>query len=553
MAACLVFASTVFFAALCISEAGQERDVTLVGECQGSGACEADDVEELAALQVAQVSRTEREFPDPCDGDLQYMECGTACEDICGQPRPQFCIEKCVRGCQCPPGQWRDGNTCHEKCPHDSVPCDCTANSTSGWNHVAYNGCADHFGDGGHPWCYLLGGISCLHGEMPANPSEVYPGATWRDCNPTQVCIHSSQQLCRQMCVVPTCPFGMCARRIGSCCDFECAQDIVFGRPLTLNGETLLAEPKVLLVSEGPDSNPQSDGWGFPSSDLGLMSLSALPGRAKILPEELQQEALRSFGLDANPFPETSGTLAMEPQLPRLLAAAQAGLANADPEEREHWRAAGLAEHASVGSFAKLCLELLVMGAPPRLLRHAIKAQEEELVHAHVSLGLLRGLNENVQSSLFPGSLRGTDLTDAAGASAIERLDLPEHNLEVRRDPTALWTAAIEEGLLGEGRAALRLFKHSLLTLHSEGKDKVEESSDVDSASTAAAAPPTRQSSTDRHAVAQLTWAIAQDEARHAALAMEIVEWLQETGRSAQRPLPNVQVGAGTVVVQQDS
>lgn len=294
----------------------------------------------------------------------------------------------------------------------------------------------------------------------------------------------------------------------------DCQPQPVPGRPLSLNGVTLLATTNVVPASE---TAAKADGWGFATSDLGHSLLSQARGRAKDMPAELLKEALRGAGLTENPFPETTGTLAMESRLPEVLMAAQAELANADPKEREHWRIAGLAEHASVGSFAKLCLELLVAGAPPRLLRHAIKAQEEELVHAHLSLGLLRGTKGNLRAS------------SAEGESGIESLDLPEHNIEVKRDLAALRSAAIEEGLMGEGRAALQLFQRSLEALHGDGKEP----------------------SAGQRALAELAWAIGHDEAHHAALAMEIVEWLHEATKGP--PLPKVDVSAGTVLVQETS
>ena len=57
-----------------------------------------------------------------CAGELQYTECGTACEPACDQPPVDICIEMCVAGCQCPPGQTRlsSGSTqCVSKCAAD--------------------------------------------------------------------------------------------------------------------------------------------------------------------------------------------------------------------------------------------------------------------------------------------------------------------------------------------------------------------------------------------------------------------------------------------------
>ena len=377
-----------------------------------------------------------------------------------------------------------------------SSPCDCTTEWMSGHVHVGLNGCAAHNHDG-QMWCYVVGGRNCWQ----ATRSERFPGAYYiTGCTP------SIQSTPKQ----------------------------VLGRPLTLNGKTLLA-----AATATREFKDLADGWGFPASNLGHPMLSAVSGRAARMPQELLEEALRGFGA-GNPFPEATGTLAMESQLPHMLAVAQAELASAGPEEREHWKEAGLAEHASVGSFAKLCLELLVAGAPPRLLRRAIKAQEEELVHAHLSLGLLRGANHELQSPSVFKSLRG-DLanatqTDGHGGFAIERLDLPEHSFEVRRDLVALRNAAIEEGLIGEGRAALRLFQRSLETLHGQSEGKLDGREVL---------------SEGRRALAKIVWAIANDEARHAALAMETIEWLSGRDSRPQAQLPKVQISSGTVVVQE--
>ncbi|CAE7196649.1 unnamed protein product [Symbiodinium natans] len=377
-----------------------------------------------------------------------------------------------------------------------SSPCDCTTEWMSGHVHVGLNGCAAHNHDG-EMWCYVVGGRNCWQ----ARKSARFPGAFF-----ISGCTPSTQSTPKQ----------------------------VLGRPLTLNGKTLLA-----AATATREVKDLADGWGFPASNLGHPMLSAVSGRAAHMPQELLEEALRGFGA-GNPFPEATGTLAMESQLPHMLAVAQAELASAGPEEREHWKEAGLAEHASVGSFAKLCLELLVAGAPPRLLRRAIKAQEEELVHAHLSLGLLRGANHELQSPSVFKSLRG-DLANATqadghGGFAIERLDLPEHSFEVRRDFVALRNAAIEEGLIGEGRAALRLFQRSLETLHGQSEGKLDGREVL---------------SEGRRALAKIVWAIANDEARHAALAMETIEWLSGRDSRPQAQLPKVQISQGTVVVQE--
>ncbi len=44
---------------------------------------------------------------EDCGGQV-WNSCGTSCPDICGKPRPEACIENCVRGYQCPIGQCFD-------------------------------------------------------------------------------------------------------------------------------------------------------------------------------------------------------------------------------------------------------------------------------------------------------------------------------------------------------------------------------------------------------------------------------------------------------------
>ncbi len=69
----------------------------------------------------------------------------------------------------------------------------------------------------------------------------------------------------------------------------------------------------------------------------------------------------------------------------------------ADPAARRaavnHWRAAALAEHASVAAFARFTLQLLSLGAPPDLLREAQRACADEIRHAQLCFGLASALD----------------------------------------------------------------------------------------------------------------------------------------------------------------
>ena len=62
------------------------------------------------------------------------------------------------------------------------------------------------------------------------------------------------------------------------------------------------------------------------------------------------------------------------------------------------WRENGRTEHASVAAFAKLTLDLLALGAPPRLLRDAQRDADDEIRHAELCFSLARGLDGEARS-----------------------------------------------------------------------------------------------------------------------------------------------------------
>lgn len=258
-----------------------------------------------------------------------------------------------------------------------------------------------------------------------------------------------------------------------NCCE-SCGPYI----PVPLPGRPYMVEGEGLQAQVQPSTG---SGWRFEGTDLG--TASRLHGEVSLV----QRLEAASFGGHAK-LPSGQGTLALEPRLAELLPLAQEELRSLPAEELASWHAAGLAEHAAVGAFAKLCLEMLVAGAPPRLVRLATKAQEEEVLHAQICLAL--------------------------GGTGESRLNFPAHTVEIRKDLAAMRTAAIDEGLKGEGHAALRLFE--------------------------------RAKANGETALGQLALAMAQDEARHAELAEETLAWIQEeTGVAA----PKVHVQDGLVSV----
>ncbi|KAK6758216.1 hypothetical protein RB195_015812 [Necator americanus] len=63
------------------------------------GAC-VDDCDSLQTLRPT------------CNANEEFRECGTACEPTCWNTEPKNCTDKCVLGCQCKEGYFRNGDDC---------------------------------------------------------------------------------------------------------------------------------------------------------------------------------------------------------------------------------------------------------------------------------------------------------------------------------------------------------------------------------------------------------------------------------------------------------
>lgn len=137
----------------------------------------------------------------------------------------------------------------------------------------------------------------------------------------------------------------------------------------------------------------------------------------------------------------------------------------------ERWARSALAEHASVGSFARFVLDLSAMGAPPELLADATAAMQDEIRHARVAFGLASAYGG---APLGPGSLSMDGVTAGGRVETIVR-------------------AAVREGCVEETLAA------------AEAELAARRASDP--------------------AVRAALLAIADDEARHAVLAWRFVDW----------------------------
>jgi hypothetical protein len=150
------------------------------------------------------------------------------------------------------------------------------------------------------------------------------------------------------------------------------------------------------------------------------------------------------------------------------------------------WAQDGLQEHASVASFARFGLELLALGAPPRLLREVQRAIQDELRHARLCFGLARRF---AGVALGPGAMR-------VPVGALGRVG----------DPVATALAVFEEGCVNESLAA------------------------CEAAEAAAAC--------DDAEVREVLERIAADERDHAIMAWNALRWLLDTyGERVRGPL----------------
>jgi hypothetical protein len=160
-------------------------------------------------------------------------------------------------------------------------------------------------------------------------------------------------------------------------------------------------------------------------------------------------------------------------------------------EESRRWAQMGLAEHASIASFARFTLELLGAGAPSALVSATSAAISDEIVHARACFALARHYGGAAESELpeptaFP---------------------LPE-SLGLSNDLLHMALSTFTEGCVEETLSAAQL------ALQAEQKDTPAE-------------------------IKQMLLSIASDEARHAALAWATVGWALSSSSSSP-PLPSL-------------
>jgi hypothetical protein len=158
------------------------------------------------------------------------------------------------------------------------------------------------------------------------------------------------------------------------------------------------------------------------------------------------------------------------------------GLAEEDKAElARSWLLEARFEHASIAAFSGLSLDLMALGAPPRLVELAHRAALDEIVHARLCFALASGY---AAREIGPGAFADARTRARAGS---EREEIDRLAVESLRD-----------GCLNEGFAAA-LAARAL----PEAKDE---------------------------AVRTTLALIARDEARHVELAWSVLEWTLARG-----------------------
>lgn len=198
---------------------------------------------------------------------------------------------------------------------------------------------------------------------------------------------------------------------------------------------------------------------------------SVVPGRPLRVAGEARTAPLRERG-------DWLATLDRDGAL-RSAAAGLDGELRAELAAR--WSADGQLEHASVASFANFAVELLGLGAPAELIVAAQQAMADEIVHAKLCFAL---------ASAYAGRAIGPDRLVVAG-------------LRPAATAEAVASSVFADGCVNETVAALE----------------------------AAAAAEAAEEPRVRAVLAR----IAEDEARHAALAWRTLAWLARSGGAGVR------------------
>lgn len=245
---------------------------------------------------------------------------------------------------------------------------------------------------------------------------------------------------------------------------------------LASTGDSSGLEPR---ATGGDGDAPACEGVEVPSSDLCAYQISEV--------FEMDGQCCRRYEgpaecCDGRPF-FVHDELRLATTITRedWLASCSPAIEGLEPDERaavaQAWEADARMEHASIASFARFALQLMALGAPASLVSEAQQAMADEIEHARVCFGL---------ASAYAGRSLGPGPLAIDGALA---------------GPQTLATiaaATVREGCIGETLAAYQ----------------------AEIAAGRAEEPMVRAALST----------IAEDEARHAALAWRTVAWALERG-----------------------
>ena len=167
----------------------------------------------------------------------------------------------------------------------------------------------------------------------------------------------------------------------------------------------------------------------------------------------------------------------------------------------EHWTSIARFEHASIASFARFGLQLLRLGAPPKLLRDSSRALADEIEHARLAFGL---------ASAYAGTPVGPGGLDVAQA------------LEPTMDRYEIIESLIVEACVGETLAAIEAHEAACWA--------------------------------EDPAVSSVLERIAADEWRHAQLGWRALAWMLEQGDARLREfaVARLQVAMSAVEAHSD-
>jgi len=189
---------------------------------------------------------------------------------------------------------------------------------------------------------------------------------------------------------------------------------------------------------------------------------------------------LRRFGRLLLPRLQTGDTwstqpVAKDPTLEQIPAQLRGPLA-------AQWRENGRTEHASVAACARLTLDLMALGAPPKLLQDAQRDAQDEIRHAELCFSLANGLDGRPERPApFPQAARARTLSRFRSVALAQ-----------------LAVDSLVDGALHEGVSARVIAKLAQRAEHPE--------------------------------IRALLKTLAADEGRHCAHGWDVVEWCLEQG-----------------------